>query len=51
MIKDIQKNVHHHPGISEGIKECLRVFEGKSIYKSKAFPYLIKLKSRKPEIQ
>jgi len=49
-LKDIRKNIHPHPSISEGIQECLRVFEGKSIYKPKAFPHLIKLKSWKPEI-
>jgi len=48
-LKDIRKNVHPHPSISEGVQECLRVFEGKSIYKPKAFPHLIKLKSWKPE--
>lgn len=47
-LKDIRQNVHPHPSISEGIQECLRVFEGKSIYKPKAFPDLIKLESWKP---
>ncbi|MRT93364.1 NAD(P)/FAD-dependent oxidoreductase [Ancylomarina sp. 16SWW S1-10-2] len=49
-LKDIRKNVHPHPSISEGVQECLRVFEGKSIYKPQAFPDLIKLKSWKPGI-
>ncbi|WP_321516436.1 NAD(P)/FAD-dependent oxidoreductase [Marinifilum fragile] len=48
-LKDIRHNVHPHPSISEGVQECLRVFEEKSIYKPKAFPDLIKLKSWKPE--
>jgi len=50
-LKDIRKNVHPHPSISEGVQECLRVFEGKSIYKPQAFPDLIKLKSWKPDKQ
>lgn len=49
-LRDIQQNVHPHPSISEGIQECLRVFEEKSIYKPKAFPDLIKLESWKPEL-
>ncbi|RUT80016.1 dihydrolipoyl dehydrogenase family protein [Ancylomarina longa] len=49
-LKDIRQNVHPHPSISEGVQECLRVFEEKSIYKPKAFPDLIKLKSWKPEV-
>jgi dihydrolipoamide dehydrogenase len=47
-LKDIRQNIHPHPSISEGVQECLRVFEEKSIYKPKAFPDLIKLKSWKP---
>lgn len=48
-LKDIRQNVHPHPSISEGIQECLRVFEEKSIYKPKAFPDLIKLETWKPD--
>ncbi|MDE5417051.1 NAD(P)/FAD-dependent oxidoreductase [Labilibaculum sp. DW002] len=49
-LKDIRKNVHPHPSISEGVQECLRVFEGKSIYKPQAFPDFIKLESWHPEV-
>jgi dihydrolipoamide dehydrogenase len=48
-LKDIRQNIHPHPSISEGIQECLRVFDEKSIYKPKAFPDLIKLKYWKPD--
>lgn len=48
-IKDIRSNIHPHPSISEGVQECLRVFNETSIFKPEAFPDFIKLKSWKPE--
>ena len=47
-LKDIRQNIHPHPSISEGIQECLRVFDKRSIFKPNAFPDLIKLNHWKP---
>jgi dihydrolipoamide dehydrogenase len=46
---EVLKSIHPHPSVTEGIQECLRVLKQQSIYKPKAFPYLIKLKEWKPE--
>lgn len=48
-VKEFLKNIHPHPSISEGILECMRVFEGKSLFKPEAFPHLIKLRRWSPE--
>ncbi len=47
-IDEVMKTVHPHPSITEGIQECLRVLESKSIYKPEAFPEQIKVRSWKP---
>jgi dihydrolipoamide dehydrogenase len=47
-IKEIMKTIHPHPSITEGIQECLRLLNGKSIYKAEAFPKYIKFKSWRP---
>lgn len=48
-IKDVLKTVHPHPTMSEGIQECLRLLLDKSVYKSRAFPDQIKIKTWRPE--
>jgi len=48
-LKEVMQTIHPHPSVTEGIQECLRVFESKSIYKPEAFPEYIKLKSWAPE--
>jgi len=48
-IKEVMKTTHPHPSITEGIQECLRVLDSKSIFKSKAFPDYIKVHSWSPE--
>lgn len=47
-LKEVMRTIHPHPSVTEGIQECLRVFESKSIYKPEAFPEYIKLKNRRP---
>lgn len=41
-LNQVYKTVHPHPGVTEGIEECLRLFNNSSIFKSKAFPEHIK---------
>ncbi|MCT4613996.1 MAG: NAD(P)/FAD-dependent oxidoreductase [Marinifilaceae bacterium] len=48
-LNEIRHNVQPHPSISEGIQECLRVLDGRSIFKPSAFPQLIKLKTWRPD--
>ena len=48
-IRDVLKSVHPHPTMSEGIQECLRVLLNKSVYKRRAFPDQIKVRSWHPE--
>lgn len=48
-LKDIMKIIHPHPSVTEGIQECLRVFNNKSVMKPKAFPKLIHLRAWSPE--
>jgi len=50
-LSDVMKTIHPHPSVTEGIQECLRVFEHKSVFKPAAFPEYIKLKSWKPEVE
>ncbi len=50
-LADALKTVHPHPTMSEGIQECLRVLLDKSIYKEKAFPELVKVRTWHPEIE
>lgn len=47
-IKDILKSMYPHPTMSEGIQECLRLMMGKSIYKPKAFPEHLSIRSWHP---
>ncbi len=48
-IKDVLKSMYPHPTMSEGIQECLRLLLGKSIYKPKAFPNLLRIRSWHPQ--
>jgi dihydrolipoamide dehydrogenase len=47
-IKDVLKSMYPHPTMSEGIQECLRLLLGKSIYKPKAFPEYLNIRSWRP---
>ena len=47
-LADALKTVHPHPTMSEGIQECLRVLLDKSIFKEKAFPELVKVRTWHP---
>jgi dihydrolipoamide dehydrogenase len=48
-IKDVLKSMYPHPTMSEGIQECLRLLLGKSIYKPKAFPEYLTIRSWHPD--
>jgi len=48
-LADALKTVHPHPTMSEGIQECLRVLLDKSIFKEKAFPNLVRVRTWRPE--
>ncbi|MGD8368047.1 MAG: NAD(P)/FAD-dependent oxidoreductase [Desulfobacterales bacterium] len=50
-LADALKTVHPHPTMSEGIQECLRVLLDKSIFKERAFPELVKVRSWAPEVE
>lgn len=41
-LKEVLKTVHPHPGVTEGIEDCLRLFDNASIFKPEAFPGMIK---------
>jgi dihydrolipoyl dehydrogenase len=47
-LRDVLKSVHPHPTMSEGIQECLRVLQNKSIYKPQAFPDLVQIHTWRP---
>ncbi|MGD9222415.1 MAG: NAD(P)/FAD-dependent oxidoreductase, partial [Desulfobacteraceae bacterium] len=46
---DVLKSMYPHPTISEGIQECLRMLEGKSVYKPEAFPDLLRIRRWDPD--
>jgi dihydrolipoamide dehydrogenase len=48
-VPDILKSVHPHPTMSESIPECLRLLEGKSVYKPRAFPEHLHIRTWHPE--
>lgn len=48
-LKDADKSIYPHPSITEGIQECLRVFDRKSVFKPEAFPNLISYRTWKPK--
>jgi dihydrolipoamide dehydrogenase len=43
------KSMYPHPTMSEGIQECLRMLEGKSVYKPSAFPEMLKIRRWHPD--
>jgi len=47
-IQEVLKIFYPHPSIPEGIQECLRTINGKSIYKPEAFPDLINIREWRP---
>jgi dihydrolipoamide dehydrogenase len=47
---DVLRSVYPHPTISETTQECLRLLIGKSIYKTQAFPRLMRVSRWSPEI-
>ncbi len=49
-LNEVMRVVHPHPSITEGVQECLRILKGKSIFKPKAFPDLIRVWEWKPEV-
>ncbi len=48
-LKEVMRTIHPHPSVTEGIQECLRIFENKSIFKPEAFPDCIKFTKWKPD--
>jgi len=48
-VKDVLKSVYPHPTITEGIEECLRMLLGKSIFKPRAFPDHLQIRSWHPD--
>ncbi len=48
-LHEVFKTIHPHPGVTEGIEECLRLFDQSSVFKPEAFPELIKYWEWKPE--
>jgi len=48
-LRDVLKVSHPHPSVTEGIQECLRVFNRNSIFKPEAFPELIRVHHWTPE--
>ena len=47
--RDILKSVHPHPTMSESIPECLRLLDGKSVYKPRAFPDHLHIRTWHPD--
>jgi dihydrolipoamide dehydrogenase len=48
-VTDILKSVHPHPTMSESIPECLRLLDGKSVYKPRAFPEHLHIRTWHPD--
>ncbi len=47
-LQEVLKIFYPHPSIPEGIQECLRTIDNKSIYKPEAFPDLINIREWNP---
>ncbi|MCF6184445.1 MAG: FAD-dependent oxidoreductase, partial [Bacteroidales bacterium] len=47
-LDEVFKTVHPHPGVTEGIEECIRLFYKSSVFKPSAFPDKIKYREWKP---
>ncbi len=48
-LRDVLKSIHPHPSMSESIQECLRLLEGKSVFKPYAFPKHMRIRRWNPE--
>jgi len=48
-LQDALKIFYPHPSLPEGIQECLRSLNNRSVYKPKAFPELINIREWRPE--
>ena len=48
-MRDVLKSVYPHPTMSEAIQECLRLLVDKSIYKSRAFPHQVQIRTWRPD--
>ena len=48
-LDEVIRTIHPHPSITEGIQECLRVLNSDSVFKPKAFPEFIKVRTWTPE--
>ncbi len=46
-LDEVFKTVHPHPGVTEGIEECIRLFYKSSVFKPEAFPDKIQYRERK----
>lgn len=46
-LDEVFKTVHPHPGVTEGIEECIRLFYNSSVFKPEAFPDKIKYREWK----
>jgi dihydrolipoamide dehydrogenase len=42
-IGDLLKSIYPHPTMSEGIQECLRLLQGKSVFRPEVFPDQLKI--------
>lgn len=47
-LEQVAKTVHPHPGVSEGLEECLRIFRNSEVFKKEAFPHHIKYREWRP---
>ncbi|GET21730.1 dihydrolipoyl dehydrogenase family protein [Prolixibacter denitrificans] len=47
-MNEVLRSIHPHPSVTEGIQECFRVFNKRSIFKPEAFPDKIKSWAWKP---
>lgn len=48
-LQEVLKIFYPHPSIPEGIQECMRIIDNKSIYKPEAFPDLINIREWNPD--
>jgi dihydrolipoamide dehydrogenase len=48
-LNDALKIFYPHPSLPEGIQECLRLLDNRSVYKPKAFPEYIYIREWQPE--
>ena len=48
-LDEVIKTIHPHPSITEGIQECFRVLNSDPVFKPKAFPEFIKMRTWTPD--